>query len=55
VNAEKAGVSDSDFILGTPGGGMSFASKQEIICRFIETDGSTLTVDPEKEYNNGKG
>ncbi|WP_296115169.1 VirB4-like conjugal transfer ATPase, CD1110 family [uncultured Anaerococcus sp.] len=40
------------FILGKPGGGKSFAAKNEILNTILTTDDDVIIVDPENEYKD---
>ena len=39
------------FILGVPGGGKSFLTKEEIMYKVLTTDADVIVVDPEDEYS----
>lgn len=48
----KALKTPSGVILGTPGGGKSFAAKREILNVLLRTDDAVIIADPEAEYSS---
>lgn len=46
----KAGDNMNGLILGVPGSGKSFSTKEEIVCTYFATDDDILICDPESEY-----
>lgn len=51
VNRKKF-KNGNGFILGKPGGGKSFAAKNEILNTILTTDDDVIIVDPENEYRD---
>ena len=51
VNRKKF-KNGNGFILGKPGGGKSFAAKNEILNTILTTDDDVIIVDPENEYKD---
>lgn len=46
----KLAKNGNGFILGTPGGGKSFAAKNEMLNVLLNTDDDVIVIDPEGEY-----
>ena len=44
-------MNGNSFILGTSGGGKSFAAKNEIVNQMLGTDADILIIDPDSEYS----